>query len=158
MIKPCADCQRWFEDQYRSTICPHQTFPANNGNNVFMHHGDAYLSDTPPGAEPALSAPYGPSVVGGHLFHKLLDGSTVSCVCIDGETAEKVVAAARHRDGVSPDLARTVSFSAGYMLGVQASMQSVGLVPATPVPGWAAEEAKNAAAHGFGSAKEHVKS
>jgi hypothetical protein len=32
-----------FEDKYRSTICPHDTFAANDGKNNFAHHPEAFL-------------------------------------------------------------------------------------------------------------------
>lgn len=41
------------------------------------------------------NAPYGASVINGRLFFKLLDGSSISCNCISGVTAEKVVSACR---------------------------------------------------------------
>lgn len=47
MIVRCKQCQMYFEDCYRSTICPHDPFPANDGNNNFEVHNDAYLSPEP---------------------------------------------------------------------------------------------------------------
>jgi hypothetical protein len=44
VIIECPDCKREFEDIYRSTICPHETFAANDGKNNFAHHAEAYLS------------------------------------------------------------------------------------------------------------------
>lgn len=44
----CQDCLRWFEDAYRSTICPHDTFAANDGENNFEHHPHSYLSHVEP--------------------------------------------------------------------------------------------------------------
>ncbi len=41
------------------------------------------------------AAPYGPSTVDGKLFYRLLDGTTISCICIVNDYAEKVVAASR---------------------------------------------------------------
>lgn len=43
MIVKCDKCSSRFEDEYRSTICPHGTFPVNDGNNVFAVHEGAYL-------------------------------------------------------------------------------------------------------------------
>ncbi len=43
MIVLCASCLSEFEDQYRLTICPHNTFFANDGHNRFQHHPDAHL-------------------------------------------------------------------------------------------------------------------
>ena len=39
----CDDCNMAFEDVYRSTLCPHDTFAANDGHNNFAHHPEAYL-------------------------------------------------------------------------------------------------------------------
>lgn len=47
MISRCPDCLMYFEDSLRSTICPHPAFPANDGNNNFQIHNDAYLSEVP---------------------------------------------------------------------------------------------------------------
>ena len=44
MIIECPDCRRAFEDEYRSHLCPHETFAANDGRNNFAHHPGAYLS------------------------------------------------------------------------------------------------------------------
>lgn len=44
------------------------------------------------------AAPYGASVVNGHLFFKLLDGSTISCNCIGEPYASRVVAACRNAE------------------------------------------------------------
>jgi Methyltransferase domain len=44
MIAQCLECGAKFEDEYRSTICPHETFPTNDGNNNFTIHESAYLS------------------------------------------------------------------------------------------------------------------
>lgn len=48
MIVLCFKCGMHFEDQFRTTICPHEAFPANDGNNNFKMHDDAYLSLEPP--------------------------------------------------------------------------------------------------------------
>ena len=37
MIKHCPKCDANYDDEFRSTICPHGTFPANDGNNAFRH-------------------------------------------------------------------------------------------------------------------------
>lgn len=47
MIVKCNNCSMYFDDEFRSTICPHETFPANDGLNNFEIHEDAYLSDEP---------------------------------------------------------------------------------------------------------------
>lgn len=44
MIVSCEKCGASFEDEYRSTICPHSAFPANDGSNNFKVHEDAYFS------------------------------------------------------------------------------------------------------------------
>lgn len=48
MIIKCAKCDKWFEDVYRDIGCPHDAFPANDGENNFVVHDDAYLSDVEP--------------------------------------------------------------------------------------------------------------
>ena len=48
MIVQCGDCGMWFEDVFRSTVCPHEAFPANDGNNNFSRHWDSYLSHRSP--------------------------------------------------------------------------------------------------------------
>ena len=45
MIVSCTyGCGARFDDEFRSTICPHNTFAANDGQNNFAHHPEAYLS------------------------------------------------------------------------------------------------------------------
>jgi len=48
MIVKCSDCEKYFDDEYRTTICPHETFPANDGENRFVHHPESYLSVSAP--------------------------------------------------------------------------------------------------------------
>jgi hypothetical protein len=43
MIVQCFVCQRKFDDEFRTTICPHETFPANDGENNFEHHPESHL-------------------------------------------------------------------------------------------------------------------
>src|SRR5258708_12808844 len=49
MIVRCAECRSYFEDVYRTKLCPHETFAANDGQNRFQHHPEAYLSPWAPG-------------------------------------------------------------------------------------------------------------
>ena len=54
MIVRCKDCNKRFNDEFRTTICPHPTFAANDGNNNFRHHPESYLEgeiDEKPSAE-----------------------------------------------------------------------------------------------------------
>jgi hypothetical protein len=52
MIVPCArGCGVYFDDEFRTTICPHQTFAANNGLNAFAHHPESYRSTEPPSTD-----------------------------------------------------------------------------------------------------------
>ena len=51
MVVYCEDCERYFEDEFRSTVCPHNAFPANDGDNNFTVHDDAYLSEPLPQGE-----------------------------------------------------------------------------------------------------------
>jgi hypothetical protein len=44
MIVTCSKCEARFDDEYRTTICPHETFAANDGQNNFAHHPEAYLA------------------------------------------------------------------------------------------------------------------
>lgn len=46
MIVECETCGSKFEDEYRTYICPHEAFPANNGDNTFTVHKDAYLHNS----------------------------------------------------------------------------------------------------------------
>jgi hypothetical protein len=46
-------CGARFDDEYRSTICPHKTFAANDGRNNFAHHPEAFLSSPPPSTKGA---------------------------------------------------------------------------------------------------------
>lgn len=45
MIVKCDVCYRYFDDEFRMTICPHDTFAANDGNNNFAHHPKSWLED-----------------------------------------------------------------------------------------------------------------
>ena len=47
MIVQCQ-CLMYFDDEFRSTICPHETFSANDGKNNFQHYPRSYLSPRPP--------------------------------------------------------------------------------------------------------------
>lgn len=49
MIILCDKCKRSFDDEFRDTICPHETFAANDGKNNFAHHPNSYLSPLPGG-------------------------------------------------------------------------------------------------------------
>lgn len=47
MIVDCTrGCGARFDDEFRTTICPHHTFAANDGQNRFAHHPEAFL-ETP---------------------------------------------------------------------------------------------------------------
>ena len=52
MIVKCLDCQVWYDDEFRWTHCPHDTFAANDGRNLFTHHPESYWSMGPPSAAP----------------------------------------------------------------------------------------------------------
>lgn len=43
MITKCGKCGASYDDQYRYTICPHLTFPANDGYNNFTVYKEAHL-------------------------------------------------------------------------------------------------------------------
>lgn len=57
MITKCEKCGAKYEDEYRSIVCPHNAFPANDGNNVFTTHDDAYL-EQPAGGSGVYDADY----------------------------------------------------------------------------------------------------
>lgn len=48
MIVKCERCFKYFEDEYRSYVCPHIAFLANDGFNNFKAHTDSHLDDNPP--------------------------------------------------------------------------------------------------------------
>lgn len=43
MIVVCEKCKAKYDDQFRWTYCPHDTFEANDGQNNFAHHPDSFL-------------------------------------------------------------------------------------------------------------------
>jgi hypothetical protein len=44
MIVECPKCHTRYDDAYRWTICPHETFAANDGQNNHAHHPESYIS------------------------------------------------------------------------------------------------------------------
>ena len=48
MIVKCDTCKMYFDDEFRTCVCPHPAFPANDGHNNFEVHNDAWLSEVPP--------------------------------------------------------------------------------------------------------------
>lgn len=48
MIVRCMHCSKYFDDQFRNTICPHNAFLANDGQNNFKIHEEAWLADHEP--------------------------------------------------------------------------------------------------------------
>lgn len=48
MIIRCEKCAMYFDDEYRTTICFHDAFPANDGRNNFRVNESAYLDSEPP--------------------------------------------------------------------------------------------------------------
>jgi hypothetical protein len=48
MIVTCArGCGARFDDEFRDTICPHNTFAANDGRNNFTHHPESFIDTNP---------------------------------------------------------------------------------------------------------------
>jgi len=47
MKRYCPQCDTRYDDEFRSTICPHETFAANDGHNNFAHHPESYLKHEP---------------------------------------------------------------------------------------------------------------
>jgi len=39
----CPQCDTRYDDEFRSTICPHDTFAANDGHNNFAHHPESLI-------------------------------------------------------------------------------------------------------------------
>lgn len=53
MIIDCPHgCGARLDDEFRTTVCPHETFAANDGGNNFRHHPEAYLKPGTANAEP----------------------------------------------------------------------------------------------------------
>lgn len=48
MTIECGNCGARFDDEFRTTICPHETFAANDGNNNFAHHPESILEPREP--------------------------------------------------------------------------------------------------------------
>jgi len=48
VIVQCDSCKRYFDNEFRLTYCPHDTFAANDGKNNFVHHPESYLSSEAP--------------------------------------------------------------------------------------------------------------
>lgn len=48
MIIQCDQCKKYYDDEFRNTTCPHDTFLANDGQNNFKHYNDAWLNDNLP--------------------------------------------------------------------------------------------------------------
>ena len=44
MVVRCPKCGARFDDEFRTTVCPHATFAANDGHNNFAHHPESELS------------------------------------------------------------------------------------------------------------------
>lgn len=42
----CSECGVWFDDEFRWTFCPHDTFAANDGDNNFDHHPESAIIRT----------------------------------------------------------------------------------------------------------------
>lgn len=43
MKRYCTHCDTRYDDEFRSTICPHETFAANDGHNNFAHHPESFF-------------------------------------------------------------------------------------------------------------------
>lgn len=40
MKRVCTVCWAEYDDEFRTTLCPHDDFPANDGANNFAYYGD----------------------------------------------------------------------------------------------------------------------
>ncbi len=47
MVTTCNACQCRYDDEFRSTICPHDLFPANDGQNNFTVHHESKITPPP---------------------------------------------------------------------------------------------------------------
>lgn len=43
MIVQCSQCGWTYDDKFRSTMCPHDLFPANDGDNNFTIHHESVI-------------------------------------------------------------------------------------------------------------------
>jgi len=48
MIVKCDNCTLYYDDEFRTTICPHETFMANDGKNNFKYYINSYIGNNPP--------------------------------------------------------------------------------------------------------------
>lgn len=48
MIVQCEKCQRFYDDEFRTTDCNHRPFWANDGMNNFEFYPESYYSDVAP--------------------------------------------------------------------------------------------------------------
>lgn len=48
MIIKCEECNKYYDDKFRDTSCPHVTFLANDGHNNFKHYSDSWLGNCEP--------------------------------------------------------------------------------------------------------------
>lgn len=51
MIVQCEKCKKFYDDEFRDTGCPHNTFSANDGWNNFKHYPLSWLDDKLPSIE-----------------------------------------------------------------------------------------------------------
>lgn len=51
MIVLCEKCKKRFDDEFRLTFCPHDTFAANDGENNHRHYPESYLENGVPSGE-----------------------------------------------------------------------------------------------------------
>ncbi len=51
MIVHCPSCGARYADEFRWTICPHETFAANDGKNNFGHHPESFLEPVEGGGQ-----------------------------------------------------------------------------------------------------------
>jgi hypothetical protein len=48
-------CGARFDDEFRTTVCPHETFAANDGRNNFAHHPGSVLTPGTANKQPKSS-------------------------------------------------------------------------------------------------------
>lgn len=58
MIVYCCSCSKWYDDEFRSSVCPHSTFSANDGQNNFKHYHESWLSNNKPDSGEAVKYYY----------------------------------------------------------------------------------------------------
>lgn len=73
MIVKCLDCNKYFDDRFRVTMCPHETFMANDGQNNFKHYPESWLEE----CSPAMTPRKGEAKSEYNVYQEWLDGNRI---------------------------------------------------------------------------------